>query len=72
MIVSAPDRLPTAVGVNVALTVQLAPAAKVLGDNGQFEVAEKSPVTAMEQIVSTCDCVFVSVRDLAAVELPTS
>lgn len=36
-------RAPSAVGVNVALTAQLAPTAKLAGDSGQVLVVAKSP-----------------------------
>jgi len=59
------DRLPTAAGVNVTLTVQLFPAPRVLGDRGQVVVSPKSPglvpVNAMLVIVKLALPVFVRV-----------
>ena len=47
VIVIAPDLDPVAVGVNVTLIAQLAPAARVLGERGQSSVSAKSPLGVM-------------------------
>jgi hypothetical protein len=49
---SAPVRLPAAVGVKVTEIVQVLLAARVLGDKGQFEVWAKSPEVAIPETVS--------------------
>jgi len=56
-----PVRVPSAVGVKVTEIAQLAPAPKVLGDNGQVEVCAKSPEVDTPQIVSGTVWVFFSV-----------
>ena len=48
VIVTEPERLPVAVGVNLTLTVQLAPALSVV----QLLVCEKSPLAVMPLMVS--------------------
>ena len=53
-----PVRVPSAVGVKVTEIAQLAPAPKVLGDNGQVEVCAKSPEVETPQIVSGTVWVF--------------
>ena len=45
-------RAPRAVGVNVTKILQLAPATKVFGAIGHFEVCAKSPETEILLIVS--------------------
>jgi hypothetical protein len=45
--VSVPARAPTVVGVKVTEMVQLSFAAKVFGNNGQFEDSAKSPDVAI-------------------------
>jgi hypothetical protein len=52
VMVSVPVRLPKAVGVNVTEISQVAPAANVLGDNGQVEVWAKSPDVEIPETVS--------------------
>lgn len=49
---SVPVRLPGAVGVKVTEIAQLAPAPRVLGDTGQFEVCPKLPEAEILEIVS--------------------
>src|SRR5712664_3164275 len=65
VIVRVPVREPTAVGVNVTLIVQFAPAANVPGLTGQalppVLVSAKSPEAAIELIVNGAVPVFVSV-----------
>src|SRR5271157_4488534 len=69
VIVSVPVRAPTAVGANVTLMVQFAPAASVAGLIGQAVapvlVAVKSPEPAIELIVNAPVPVFVSVTVFA-------
>jgi len=63
-----PVRVPVVVGVNVTLTVQLAPAASVVE---QAFVCAKSPLAApMESIVVTVP-VFFTVTGLLALVVPT-
>ncbi len=52
MIASAPARVPMAVGVNVTLMLQLAPAASVAGLIGQLLVRAKSPLGVMPIMLS--------------------
>ena len=52
---SLPVRVPRAAGVNVVEMVQVAPDARVRGANGQFVVCAKSPLTAIDVIVSGMD-----------------
>jgi hypothetical protein len=58
--------------VKLTLTLQLAPAAKVPGAKGQVELAEKSPVATMEDIVSASDCALLSVTDCTPLVAPTT
>ena len=68
MIAIEPVRVPVAVGVNVTLTVQLAPAASVLE---QVLVCAKSPVAVpMESVVDTTP-VFFTVMGWLALVVPT-
>src|SRR5258708_3395171 len=46
--VTAPDRVPAAVGVNVTVIVQLCPALRVAGVVGQVLLSAKSPLLVME------------------------
>jgi len=50
--VIVPVREPCALGVKVADTWHVSPAANVFGDTGQFELTAKSPDAAMPEIVS--------------------
>ena len=50
--VSIPALVPSEVGVKLAEILQLAPAARVFGDGGQFENSAKSPETAIPEMVS--------------------
>ena len=52
---SFPVRVPTAVGVKVIETVQVAPDASVCGAMGQLLVCAKSPVTETDVMVSGVD-----------------
>lgn len=52
---SVPETVPATVGENVTEIVQLAFAARVLGDIGQFEVCPKVPEVEMLEIVSGVD-----------------
>jgi len=56
--VKVPVRAPKAVGVNVTEIVQVAPAANVLGGNGQFDVCTKSPEAEIPEIVSATAWLF--------------
>jgi hypothetical protein len=71
-----PARVPTAVGVNVTLITQFAPAAKVAGPIGHAVapvlVSAKSPEAAMELIVKGPLPVFVSVTVFAALVVFTN
>ena len=49
--VSVPALVPSAVGVKLTEILQLAPAARVFGDWGQFENSAKSPETAIPEMV---------------------
>ena len=64
VIVSVPARAPSAVGANVTLMMQFAPAAK-LAPQGLLEIA-KSPEAAIEVIVNALAPVFVRVTVFAA------
>src|SRR2546423_549832 len=66
--VSVPVRVPPAVGVKVTLTVQLAPAARLLP---QLLLCEKSPLVAMELNVTAPAVSLVAVTVLAALLVPT-
>jgi len=52
---SFPGRVPTAVGVKIIESVQVAPAASFCGAIGQLLVCAKSPVTETDVIVSGTD-----------------
>lgn len=52
LIVSVPGRAPNALGVKVMNTLQFAPAPRVVGTTGQLEVAAKSPVVVIEEMVN--------------------
>jgi len=67
VIVSVPGRVPNAVGVNVTLIMQFAPAAK-LAPQGLLEMA-KSPEIVIELIVRTALPVLVSVTVFAALRV---
>ena len=67
--VSVPVREPPVVGVKVTLIVQLALAATV---PPQLLVWTKSPLTAMDEIVSVTVPLFVSVTGCATLLVPTS
>ena len=71
--VSAADRTPVAGGVNVTLTAQLAPAARVPPQvfAEMVKSAAFGPVRAMLAMVSVADPVFVSVTDCEEVVTPT-
>ena len=66
--VNVPVRLPSAVGLNVTLIVQLAPAATLVP---QVSVAEKSPPAAMLVTLNTALPVLLSVTGWAALLVPT-
>ena len=68
VIVTAPVRVPVAVGVKVTLIVQSAPAASVVP---QVVVREKSPLAAMLVIFSTALPVLLKVNVCAELVLPT-
>lgn len=55
VMVSVPETVPLVVGENVTEIVQVALAARVLGDIGQFEVWPKVPDVEMLEIVSGAD-----------------
>lgn len=61
--VNVPERVPTVVGVNVTVILQLVPAASVFGEIGHVEVCAKLPVVEMPEIVSAIDCAFFNVTD---------
>lgn len=63
--VKVPDLVPSAVGVNVIDTVQMAPAANVFGANGQVEVCAKSPDAEMLEIVNGLLWLFCTLSVLA-------
>ena len=65
--VTEPDRVPMAVGVKVALIVQLEPAASVVP---QLFVWAKSPETVIAEIDSGAEPVFESVALCAALVVP--
>jgi len=67
-----PVRVPSAFGVKVTEIVQLAPAANVLGDNGQVEVCAKSPEVKMLKIVSGTAWLFFTVKLFAALVVPNT
>jgi len=68
--VNIPERAPKAVGENVTLILQLAPAASVAGLMGHAEapvlVSAKSPEAAIVLIVKAAVPVFVNVTTCAA------
>ena len=66
--VSVPVRVPPAVGVKVTLTVQLAPAARLLP---QLLLCEKSPFVVMELNVTAPAVSLVAVTVFAALLVPT-
>jgi hypothetical protein len=66
--VTFPYRFPTAVGVNVTLIVQLAPAARV---EGHVLVCAKSPVAAIPVISSGALPVLANVTACAGLVVPT-
>src|SRR5439155_19507578 len=68
VIVSVPERLPSCVGVNVTLIVQLAPAAI---EPPQTLVSEKSPLAVMLVIVRAAAPVLLRVRVWAPLVVPT-
>jgi len=55
LMTSFPVRVPTAVGVKLVETVQVAPDASACGANGQLLICAKSPVTESDIIVSGTD-----------------
>jgi hypothetical protein len=55
LMMSFPVRVPTAVGVKLVETVQVAPAASFCGAIGQLLVCAKSPVMETDVIVSGTD-----------------
>jgi hypothetical protein len=67
-------RVPIAVGLNVTLIVQLAPAARVLGLMGQVVLCAKSPalvpVIPILLMVSAAVPLFVSVTVFGALVVP--
>ena len=65
---TAPYRLPTAVGVNVTLIVQVAPIARV---EGHVSVCAKSPVGAIPVISSGALPVLVNVTACGGLVVPT-
>ena len=67
-----PVREPSAVGVKVTEIVQLAPAANVVGDNGQVEVFAKSPEAEIPKIVSGTAWLFFTVKLFAALVVPNT
>jgi hypothetical protein len=67
-----PVRAPVTEGVKVTEIMQLACAARVLGDRGQVEVCAKSPVAEILVIVRGVLSLFCRVRVLAALVSPTS
>jgi len=67
--VSEPVRFPLAVGANVTLTEQLAPAARLAP---QLFVSPKSPVVAIAEMDSAALPLLVSVTFCAALVVPTS
>src|SRR5712691_12342229 len=76
VIVSVPVRAPTAVGANVTLIVQFAPAARVAGLIGQATTpvldSAKSPEAAIELIVTALAPVLVRVTVFAALVVVSS
>src|SRR5437868_14330879 len=66
--VSVPVRVPPAVGVKVTLTVQLAPAARLLP---QLLLCEKSPLVVMELNVTAPAVSLVAVTVWGALRAPT-
>jgi hypothetical protein len=67
-IVTAPVRVPVAVGVNLTLILQLDPATS---DEPHVVVSEKSPLTAMPVMISKALPVFVNVTVCALLVEPT-
>ena len=72
VMVRLPVRVPRLLGVNVREIVQLLPAAKVLGDNGQVDVCAKSPELLIPDIESGTVWLFVTVTLFAALIEPNS
>jgi len=68
VIVTAPVRIPVAVGVNLTLILQLDPA---VSDEPHVVVSEKSPLTAMLVIFSAAVPVFFNVTLCDALVVPT-
>lgn len=69
LIVSAPERIPDAVGVNVTLMVQLEPGARVAG---QLLVCANPPVTWMLFRFSAALPLLVTAMVCAALDVPTA
>jgi hypothetical protein len=69
VIVRVPVRLPVAVGVNVTLTVQFAPAATEVP---HVFVCAKSPETAIDDTLSAVPRLFVTVSVFTTLEVPTA
>ena len=73
VIVRFPARVPSVVGGNVTETVQLAPAANVLGDSGQVaDTCAKSPDVEIPEIVSGTAWLFFRVTLFLALVVPIS
>ena len=70
LIVRAPVRLPIAVGVNVTFMVQLAPPGIPVPQ--VWLATPKSPLVAMEAILSGVFRLFVSVMTFAALVVPAA
>src|SRR4051812_36231436 len=66
--VNAPVRVPVCVGVKVTAMLQLAPAARLAG---QELVCAKSPLVPILLTLSAAPPLFVSVTDCAALVVPT-
>jgi hypothetical protein len=69
--INLPLRIPAAVGVNVTLTEQDAPAASVCGGRGQVFAWLKSPVAWTEVIDSGTVCWFFTWIALPALVVPS-
>ena len=70
-IINVPVRAPTAVGVKVTEITQLAPAASVVGDDGQVDVCPKLPVVEILAIVRGMVWLFLRVTLFPALVVVT-
>ncbi len=69
--VSVPERVPSAVGVNVIVIVQPLSLGSVCGANGQLFVCAKSPVTVIDEMLRGTPCRFLTAMLCAALVVLT-